>query len=196
MTDLPEHEVCKCALCAVGNEPSWYGGRMSHFTSVGGRWVPCLAGNVDITESDLEARKMRVLKDVPPNFDVIAAALPAARGPNILFCYGDIIYNPGGLPIVPWLIEHEKTHSIRQGDTAASIEAWWEKYMFDKKFRFGEELPAHIIEYAAFKGFIKGDNKRKHELRAIAQRLAGPLYSVGMAPAEARRAIVEGKQNV
>lgn len=184
-----------CALCAVGNEPHWFGGHMSHFVSIGERWVPCLAGDPDITQDQLAARKMRVLKEVPPNLERIAKVLPMARERSVMFCYGDIIYNPSGLPIVPWLIEHEKVHSIRQGDTSSGIEAWWDQYVVNKNFRFEEELPAHIVEYAAYRSIVKGDAKRKQELRRIAQRLAGPLYSVGMTPAEARRAIVEGKQN-
>lgn len=185
-----------CALCAVENEPRWFGGHMSHFVSVSGRWVPCLAGDPDITQDQLAARKMRVLKEVPPNLERIAKVLPAALGRAVMFCYGDVIYNPSGFPIVPWLIEHEKVHSIRQGDTSAGIEDWWDQYVVNKSFRFQEELPAHIVEFAAFKSNTKGDSKRKQELRRIAQRLAGPLYSVGMTPAEARRAIMEGKQNV
>lgn len=193
--NLPEHYTHYCALCAVDNKPGWHGGRMSHFVSSSGRWVPCLAGDLDITQDQLSARKMRVLATVPPNLERIAKVLPMARERAVMFCYGDVIYNPSGLPIAPWLIEHEKVHSIRQGDTASGIEAWWDEYVVSKEFRFREELPAHIVEYATYKEIVKGDAKRKQELRRIAQRLAGPLYSVGMTPAEARRAIMEGKQN-
>jgi len=57
-----------------------------------------------------------------------------------------------------------------------SCVAWWEKYLADDRFRFDEEVPAHIAEYAhIYEGTPKRALRRLH-LSDIAERLAGPLY--------------------
>lgn len=70
-----------------------------------------------MTEITLEMaldRDMRIEKSRPPNFDAIAAVLPGALGKNVIFCYGDTIYNPGGQVIPLQLLAHEAVHSIQQ----------------------------------------------------------------------------------
>lgn len=119
---------------------------------------------------------MRVVVGRPPNFNEIAAVLPEANNPLTIFCYGDIIYNPGGGRISSALRAHEAVHSARQGSTDGEIRAWWAKYVADTGFRYAEELPAHRAEYAAFCKPEQDKEKRFRFLVDLSRRLSGPLY--------------------
>lgn len=119
---------------------------------------------------------MKILPTKPPNYDKIVAAMPEAAEVGVIFCYGDTIYNPSGGTIPPWIEAHEEIHSARQGLSVEEVEAWWDKYLADKQFRFDEELPAHKAEYTAFCGLVKDRERRDRMLRRIALRLASPLY--------------------
>ena len=57
---------------------------------------------------------MKIIVARPPNFAAIAAALPMADKPGVIFCFGDSIYNPAGGPISPWIMTHERVHSKQQ----------------------------------------------------------------------------------
>jgi len=119
---------------------------------------------------------MKIAIAMPPNFGEIVAALPEARGPLTVFCYGDTIYNPGGGRVTAALKAHESVHSVRQGDTEQTIREWWRNYIASAKFRLDEELPAHRAEYAFFCGQERDKEKRHRFLVQTAQRLSGPLY--------------------
>lgn len=108
----------------------------------------------------------------PPNFEKIAAVFPMAHRPDIIFAYGNIIFNPSGHDISPSLIAHELTHCDRQ---EGNPEPWWDTYLISPKFRFDEELAAHQVEF-----FFASKNAnralRRRQLHFIAARLSSPLY--------------------
>lgn len=108
----------------------------------------------------------------PPNIDQIVAALPAAKAPGILYCYGNTIYNPSKVQITPCIMVHEMVHAERQTDP----EAWWERYLRDPEFRFNEELPAHIEEAKAFAVECPERWKRRAYLSLVAKKLSSPMY--------------------
>lgn len=111
----------------------------------------------------------------PPNFDRILSAFPGADKHGVLFAYGEDIYNPSGVTIPHWLLAHEYRHCARQWQ--ADPEAWWEKYITDSEFRYGEELLAHVEEYIAQARGTRDRNARvKLEMRTAA-RLIAPLYA-------------------
>lgn len=111
----------------------------------------------------------------PPNFERIHAAFPDADKHGVLFAYGEFIYNPSGVFIAPWLRAHEMRHCARQWQ--AGPKAWWEKYITDDEFRYGEELLAHVEEYIWQARQTKDRNQRaKLEMRTAA-RLVAPLYN-------------------
>ena len=115
---------------------------------------------------------MNVITARPPNFAKIAAAFELRRWPGAIFCYGDTIYNPSGAEITPALLAHETAHSERQ----IIPEAWWDRYLADKKFRLEEEIIAHRVEWLRFCAEGWNRHERRRYLAAIAGRLASPLY--------------------
>lgn len=127
---------------------------------------------------------MRIAEDYPPLFDEIAERFPAARGKGVIFAFGSIIYNPSGIHISRALFAHETMHGQQQGD---DVTGWWRRYMDDVEFRLEQEIPAHQAEYRFAMLDAKDRNDRRFMTKAIAARLAGPLYGRLITGAEARR---------
>lgn len=117
---------------------------------------------------------MRVEIGFPPNYQAICDAFPhVPKTRGVVFAWDMIVYNPDGAQIPPSIMAHEEVHSLRQ---KGNPQAWWDKYLTDPAFRWTEEVPAHIIEYAAQYDANAGRNARRFYLNQIAERLAGPLY--------------------
>lgn len=132
---------------------------------------------------------MQVLNgQYPPNFEAIAAVLPDARKPCVIFAYGDVIYNPAGNKIPPCLLAHEAVHGRRQLEMG--IETWWQRYLDDVNFRYTEELLAHRAEFQSASLGVKIKEKRGKILAPIARRLAGPLYGKARTYDQAKRDIL------
>lgn len=132
---------------------------------------------------------MRGVRDLPPNYEKIAIALPSAQQPGVLFAWGKIIYNPSGVSIPIWLRAHEGVHGRRQLAFEGGVEDWWDRYIEDSKFRMAEELPAHRAEFLTFCKYEKDEQKQYHFLNALADRLIGPLYGGSLDFKEAKKAI-------
>jgi hypothetical protein len=134
----------------------------------------------------------QVVIGLPPNFQKILAVFPAASGPNVIFAYGDTIYNPSGGNLPMAIAAHELVH-LDQQKVAGGAEAWWDKYLVDKEFRFGEELQAHQVEYYwACSGANVDRNLRRRYLDLIAKRLSGPLYG-HMTTLEKAKRLIKGR---
>ena len=132
---------------------------------------------------------MKIIVARPPNFAAIAAALPMAYKPGVIFCFGDSIYNPAGGPISPWIMTHERVHSKQQG---ADPLAWWDRYIADVEFRFAQELEAHRAEWRAWlAAAARNRAERRGYMVIIGMRLAGPLYGEMVRFAEARDLILK-----
>ena len=135
---------------------------------------------------------MRIIFERPPNFAEILAAFPRASQPTVIFCYGDAIYNPSRCTISEALIAHETAHSIRHG---LDPEGWWRRYIADPRFRLNEEVIAHAAEYmVACRG--KARPGRRVDLRAIAEKLADPLYGFHLTKERAAKLIVDTSRGV
>lgn len=135
---------------------------------------------------------MKVIFERPPNYDAVVAAFPAAGGAaTVLFCYGDVIFNPTRVRIPREIMAHEEVHAARQ--MATGPEAWWARYLTEAPFRFDEELAAHVVEWSAFRVGVPlpGRTARRRALAFIAGRLAGPLYGHVVDVAQAARLLVE-----
>jgi hypothetical protein len=144
---------------------------------------------------------MRVLVARPPLYDEIAKAFPI-RGRDILFAWGDTIFNPGGVPIPPELVAHETVHCQRQLaycpefrnlNPELQVTLWWNRYIADKNFRLTEEMPAHIVEYQTILQTI-GDNRkaRRKALSHVAHKMASSLYGPMISLDDAKHFIAKG----
>lgn len=114
---------------------------------------------------------MKVTQGYPPNIAKIKEAL--RPGPNTVFTYGDTLYVPGGGIVMSNLFAHEEVHSKNQ--SVLGVEAWWDKYLVDAKFRLDEELEAYRAQYQYAK-----ENMNRHDRRMllslISKDLASPMY--------------------
>lgn len=135
---------------------------------------------------------MKIVFDRPPNYAAIVAAFPhVPKTFGVLFCFGEYICNPDRVKIEPSIVAHEGVHSQRQGDDP---EGWWDRYLIDPRFRWAEELHAHIEEYAHAAGHEPQRRIRRFHLNQIAGRLAGPLYGHLTNLEGAKRLLKMGRQ--
>ena len=130
---------------------------------------------------------MRIVEDYPPIYGEIAARF-GKRAARAIFSWGDVIYNPSRIVVTPALMAHEAVHGARQ---AGDIRGWWRRYLDDPEFRLAEEIPAHQAEYCAAIAAAHNRNERRFIQKAIAARLAGPLYGRMIPGHEARRILRE-----
>jgi|SRR5580658_7794767 hypothetical protein len=120
----------------------------------------------------------RILREAPPNFAEIEVALsprPLARG-SLVYAYAPYIYNPDGVNIQRFVIEHEKIHIHRQAAEGPVI--WWKRYISDPVFRYREELLSHAREYVwRFKTDVRRCRISKDRLMVeTIDRLLAPAY--------------------
>ena len=136
---------------------------------------------------------MEIKNEYPPNIEEIDKALASKSKRGVLYAWSPDIFNPDGVDIPVWLIEHEKIHFVQQkGDP----ETWWKLYLAEPQFRFEQELEAHKKEYQVFcetswqndpllakqiskhdfPRFARTRAERRMYLKSICKRLSGPLY--------------------
>jgi len=116
---------------------------------------------------------MRIVVDYPPLYEEIREAFPQVEKMDVLFAWGDKIYNPSDSYISHALREHERVHGFQQGD---DIEAWWRQYIEDEKFRLEMELAAHYIEWKTMCEDAWNRSQRRAMLKIVGAKLASPLY--------------------
>lgn len=136
---------------------------------------------------------MEQVKGVPPMFEQIAAVLPAARGPNVVFSWGDRVYVPSGAALSPFILDHERVHGARQLAHAGGVEGWWTKYLETDWFRLEEEVAGHAAEYRSLCQGVADRNARSRYLTGVATKLASPLYGGLVTLAEARKMVSTGR---
>lgn len=112
-------------------------------------------------------------------------------GKEVIFTYGDIIYNPNNIEIPDHLLTHEKTHQYQQ--KAIGKDLWWDKYLTDSKFRIEQELEAYSRQYKHICRLTKDRNERNRILHKIAELLSGPMYGNAISKNEALSRVLIGK---
>ncbi len=127
---------------------------------------------------------MRIIIKNPPNIEKIREILPIGDA-KMIFCYGDIIYNPHNLEIADHLKIHEQKHSEQQ---KGNPKEWWDKYLTNSEFRLSQESMAYKEQYQFAKKFIKDRNVLARFLWTIASDLAN-LYNVNISHSEAMKQI-------
>lgn len=113
---------------------------------------------------------MKISTEWPPNIEEIREHFDVSK--DVLFCYGDTIYNPLNIKPRPDLVAHEKIHSKQQGNDP---DGWWRKYVDDPKFRVEQEAQAygaqakHIQKRAGYAA-------AKRAVASFADFLSSPVY--------------------
>ena len=130
----------------------------------------------------------RVVADWPPNIDEIREVLPVTA--NNIFAYDEVIYNPGGSKLPPWLVEHEKVHFMQQAKYPGGVKSWWNRFLLDPVWRLKQEIPAHQLEFHVYGQCGNPRNARRVYLKGMAKRLSAPIYGNIINFHEAKRLIV------
>ena len=126
---------------------------------------------------------MQIIIENPPNILKIKQVFDI-EDKKMVFCWGDVLYNPSGLNIADHIKIHELVHSRQQ----VIPQAWWDKYLIDSEFRLSQELEAYRAQYQFSKKFIKDRNVLARFLWVIASDLAN-LYNVNISRQEAMKQI-------
>lgn len=132
---------------------------------------------------------MKSVVAFPPNYDAICAAIPGViERNNVVFTYGDTIYNPYNGAIEDHLDVHESVHMQQQ--FAIGVETWWDKYLSDTKFRLEQEVEAYSEQYR-FVSKVYGLEPARGLLRDIATDLSSAMYGNILDRKQARKAIIK-----
>lgn len=129
-----------------------------------------------------------IVLDHPPIYDELAAVFRIWDRRDVVFSWGDRIYNPYDVYIPPAILAHEAIHGHRQGSREQDIRDWWARYMDGHQFRLAEELHAHRAEYVYLMRNAPR-NERRRALKLVSGKLASPLYGRMLRPSDARRMI-------
>ncbi len=131
---------------------------------------------------------MKVSTDWPPNIKEIREAFDL-EGLEVVFTYGDTIYNPFKGIISPHLHDHEETHMRQQQAYEGGAAAWWKRYLKDPEFRVSQELEAYGRQYRTYCKTVKERNYCALFLHELAKDFSGPMYGNCISTGEAQAAI-------
>lgn len=117
---------------------------------------------------------MDIKNDFPPNYEEILKHFDVSSE-DVVFTYGNVIYNPKHLTLSDHLVIHERVHAKQQKEMG--VEAWWEKYFYSPEFRLQQEIEAYGAQYR----FVKDQEDytaatKKAFLTELAFDLSGSIY--------------------
>lgn len=116
---------------------------------------------------------MEIVNEFPPNIEKIKAKFGDKEISHAVFTYGDKIYNPQKFDIQDHVVAHEQVHRIQQEEIG--VEAWWDKYLNDSKFRLEQELEAYSVQYRFIRSRFN-NKSAKWFLEVISRDLSSPMY--------------------
>lgn len=119
---------------------------------------------------------MKISITKPPIYDSACAAFKI-KPVNVLFTFGDTLYNPDNVPLSEHLMVHEEVHEKQQTEDGMTPELWWGKFLRDPAFRLDQEARAYGAQYAFICKTVKDRNQRYKILWDLAGILSGPLYA-------------------
>jgi hypothetical protein len=116
---------------------------------------------------------VQISETFPPNYDEIVKAFPAvSKQWGVLFAWGDTIHNPYAVRIDDPLMAHEMVHNWQQ---EGKPEEWWGRYLTDEKFRYDQELYAHLAEWEVMRN--RGNrHARRGALNMVSAKMASDIY--------------------
>jgi hypothetical protein len=93
---------------------------------------------------------------------------------GLVITYGDTVHCIR--PLTPDLVAHEQIHIDQQ--LAFGVEAWWDKYISDAKFRFDQEVKAYKNQAFFINVHVIDHNQRFSIKHRLAMDLSGPMYGM------------------
>lgn len=133
--------------------------------------------------------KMNIVVAKPPIWDQACKHFPIDTT-KVVFAWGEMLYNPGNVPVDDALNEHEDMHRIQQL-LMGGPELWWQKYFKDPVWRAQQEAEAYGKQYAYVCRQTKDKLQRARYLGHIVADFSGGMYGINMLPEEARLAILQ-----
>ena len=115
---------------------------------------------------------MKIIQGYPPNYDEIAKKFDLS-GRDVVFAFGDVLYNPSGNKVPSDLMVHEETHGKQQKN---EVMKWWEKYLKNKEFRLSQEIEAYQNQYQYFKEHCRSSLVLVKYLDFLAKELSSEMY--------------------
>lgn len=138
---------------------------------------------------------MKIVKDFPPNYEEIISVLKGVQHEkNVIFTYGDTLYNPNTGDVDTDLLKHEETHAHQQEQYG--IKEWWSRYLIDDDFRITQETEAYYNQYISYCSHERDRNKRTVYLYTLARDLSSDIYGGILSVSEAKSLIQSYKTNV
>lgn len=116
---------------------------------------------------------MKIKHYKPIIYPILKWKFPIDWNVNVI-AFGDTIYAKDEIP--EHLVVHENTHLLRQKNSKIYGIIWWIRYIFNKKFRFIEELLAYRNQYRFIKSRLKNREEQNKYLRKFSYDLASELY--------------------
>lgn len=135
---------------------------------------------------------MEIKNELPPAhiWDRVKASVDTGDK-EILFTYGEVIYNPSGVPVDDFLIHHEMQHIRQQRAHPRGADGWWEDWINDPAFRAEQECQGYGAQYKLYCQLRNDTTARAQYLAAISSAFASGLYGLTMSTADARTAILK-----
>lgn len=127
---------------------------------------------------------MKISKTFPPNYSHICDFVTPTK--DTIFTYGNTIYNPHDINILPDVVFHESIHKKQQGDNP---ETWWNLYLTDRDFRLSQEVEAYGEQYLFAKENVKQPRLVEWRLDNMAHALSGEVYGILLTYGEAKSKI-------
>ena len=128
---------------------------------------------------------MKIVNEWPPNIKEIEKVFNI-KGKEVVFTYGDILYNPHKVSVERHLLVHEQTHEKQQNKDP---ESWWTRYLRDKSFRLSQEVEAYQNQFRFIKNSIKDSYRVVLVLDELADHLSSRIYGNIISFKEARKLI-------
>ena len=117
---------------------------------------------------------MKIVVDFPPNYKAIDDKFHIANR-QVVFAYGDIIYNPKNLKLQDHIIAHEETHGRQHAAYPGGPAAWWERYLAESAFLLSQEVEAYANQLK-FTRERYGREQARWLLKIIAGDLSSAIY--------------------
>src|SRR3990167_10269674 len=86
---------------------------------------------------------LKIISGYPPNISTILQYFTPPE--DVIFCYGQTLYNPTGKDIPEDVYIHECEHQRQMEGWLP--DSWWMKYCLDSEFRKQQEVAAYSAQY-------------------------------------------------
>jgi len=130
----------------------------------------------------------KISKDRPPNWDKIVEVFNPEWN-RVAVAYGDTVHAANLLP--EDILHHELVHLRQQEYSKEKAVEWWDRYIADKHFRYGQEAEAYREQYKYLKEKIKDRNLLARHANLLAEKLSSELYGSIVSHREALKIITK-----